>query len=316
MRFIKVISLSTFLVAALLWITHALLATETLTMDEKARASAPGNFIQLSGGTTHYQLKGQAQGEVIVLVPGATLPMWVWNGLDKRLAAAGYYVLTYDMFGRGYSDRPDAVYDIDFHYQQLRELIDKTVPNRKVHLVNLALGALFSSEYVIRHPDKVSSLITIGPDGFGVKKKLSTRVLLSLPATVRDYLFHTVGSKILMSRLDTYSRDENVITRLKALYRPTLNYAGFKRAVLSSVLHMPINNARSLYKKVDESGVPVLFVWGRDDFITPFPGEAVVKDYLPRAQIKMLNNAGHLPQFEDVALVQTLIKDFISASGQ
>lgn len=299
-----------------LWSANKWLATETVVMNDTARQDAPGDFIKLSDGITHYRLSGPDSGEAVVLVAGATLPMWVWKDLDKRLAESGYQVLVYDMFGRGYSDRPDTVYDVEFHYKQLRELIDRTMPEKKVHLINLALGALFSSEYIIRHPQKVRSMITIGPDGFGVKKKVSTRILLNMPSFMRAYVFSTFGSSPLMSRLDSYSRDREVIQKLKMLYKPTLNYIGFKRAVVSSVLNMPINNAQPLYSKVNKTQVPVLFVWGENDLVTPFPGKTAVSNVLPDANIKILEGLGHLPQFEDMGLVQRLIEEFISTTSR
>ena len=47
--------------------------------------------------------------------------------LDKQvqtLKDAGFKVLSYDMYGRGYSDRPEVTYDQKLYQGQLLELID------------------------------------------------------------------------------------------------------------------------------------------------------------------------------------------------
>ncbi len=76
-------------------------ARERLPMDRKARAKAPGQFAELSVGKTHWLADGPDSGEVVVLVPGATLPLWIWRNLPEKLAAAGYRVIWYDLLGRG-----------------------------------------------------------------------------------------------------------------------------------------------------------------------------------------------------------------------
>lgn len=71
-------------------------------MGPSARQSAPGEFAELSRGVTHYQWLGPEGGPLVVCVHGLTTPSFVWEGIAPRLAEAGYRVLTYDLYGRGY----------------------------------------------------------------------------------------------------------------------------------------------------------------------------------------------------------------------
>jgi pimeloyl-ACP methyl ester carboxylesterase len=41
----------------------------------------------------------------VVLVHGATVPMFTWDSIVPGLVAAGYRTVRYDMWGRGHSDR-------------------------------------------------------------------------------------------------------------------------------------------------------------------------------------------------------------------
>ena len=75
-------------------------------MGPEDRRDAPGEFIELSQGITHYQWHGPVRGPIAVCVHGLTTPSFVWQGLTAGLTAMGYRVLTYDLYGRGYSDRP------------------------------------------------------------------------------------------------------------------------------------------------------------------------------------------------------------------
>src|SRR5262245_34415341 len=86
-----------------LWVLHYITNTETVDLDQTVRAQAPGKFVKLSDGLVHYQLIGSAEAPTIVLVPGATLPFFVWDPIIDPLLEAGFRVLRFDLLGRGYS---------------------------------------------------------------------------------------------------------------------------------------------------------------------------------------------------------------------
>jgi hypothetical protein len=60
---------------------------------------------------------------VVVLVHGFSTSSFVWRGLLPKLTEAGLRVLTYDQYGRGFSDRPDSDFDAAFYERQLLELL-------------------------------------------------------------------------------------------------------------------------------------------------------------------------------------------------
>ena len=76
-------------------------------LDRAARSLAPGAFANLSDGATHYRLEGEGRARpLIVFVHGFSTPSFVWRGIIPKLTAAGYKTLRYDLYGRGWSDRP------------------------------------------------------------------------------------------------------------------------------------------------------------------------------------------------------------------
>ena len=78
---------------------------ERLDLNDSARRSAPGQFARLADGYTHYEIGGPPDGRVVVLAAGATVPYYIWDPTFAALTAAGFRVLRYDYYGRGYSDR-------------------------------------------------------------------------------------------------------------------------------------------------------------------------------------------------------------------
>jgi pimeloyl-ACP methyl ester carboxylesterase len=295
-----------------LWAAHLIFATECVSMGRKLRRSAPGEFVTLSDGVTHYRLQGPATGPAVVLVPGATLPLFVWNHLNDRLAAAGYRVLSYDLYGRGYSDRPWRRYDLELHDRQLVELLD-ALKIAKAAFIGLAFGMLIAAAFTARRPGRVERLVAMAPDGFGVIMASSLR-LMQIPV-LGGYLFSLIGTRSLMARLPTYSTDPKVIPQLQQAYEPTLRWRGFKRAVLSSIRHMPIHDAAGLYRQASDGGTPIQVIWGTRDRVTPNPSLARLREVFPEARLVTLEGAGHLPHYEDPERIATAIVEFLSETS-
>ena len=78
---------------------------EKQELNDTTHAQLGGSFTRLPSGVTHYELKGPDTGQVVVLVHGSTIPMYIWDEQVDDLAKAGFRVLRYDQYGKGFSDR-------------------------------------------------------------------------------------------------------------------------------------------------------------------------------------------------------------------
>ena len=273
-------------------------------------------FLDLTAGRTHYRLDGPTDGPAVVFVPGATLPMFVWDGLADTMAAKGHRVLRYELIGRGSSAAPRISYDAAAFDRQLTELLDQLLPDRPVHLVSLAFGALIAARFADLHPERVSSLTYIAPDGFGVA--MSPAVRLMRYPVIGEALLAAAGTAMLLSRLPDYSDQPELVQALRSRFRPYASAPGFQRAVLSSVRRMPIHDAGPLYLRNDERGVPTLVLWGRDDRVTPLPDPARLRAALPSADLRVFDDTGHLPHAEHPAEIAAVLAEFLrtAAAGQ
>jgi pimeloyl-ACP methyl ester carboxylesterase len=70
-----------------------------LKMDDRARGDAPGKFIKLRRGITHYRRFGPQEGPLVVCVHGLTTPSFVFEGIAEAYVKNGYRVLVYDHYG-------------------------------------------------------------------------------------------------------------------------------------------------------------------------------------------------------------------------
>ena len=92
---------------------------ESKTLDDNIRRGLPGQFIKLSDGYVHYELSGPDDGPVVILIHGFSAHYFVWDDTHPALTKAGFRVLRYDLYGRGFSDRPNVTYDEQLFDRQL-----------------------------------------------------------------------------------------------------------------------------------------------------------------------------------------------------
>jgi pimeloyl-ACP methyl ester carboxylesterase len=268
--------------------------------------------IELESGRTRYRLDGPHEAPAVVFVPGATLPMFVWDGLADTIADAGHRVLRYDLIGRGGSAAPRIAYDANAFDAQLTELLDRVLPGRPVHLVSLAFGALIAARFAEVRPERVASLTYMAPDGFGVEMSAAVR-LLRYPL-IGEALLAIAGKAMLLKRLPDYSDRAEVVKALREKFEPHVSAPGFRRAVLSSLRRMPIHDAGDLYRRSGGRGVPTLVLWGRNDRVTPLPDRERLRAAMPSADLQVFEDTGHLPHAEYPAEVAAALTEFLQVA--
>jgi pimeloyl-ACP methyl ester carboxylesterase len=307
-----IVSIATLSLWALRYITN----TETVDLDQSVRSQAPGKFVKLSDGFVHYQLIGSAEDPTVVLVPGATLPFFVWDPIIDPLLKAGFRVLRFDLFGRGYSDRPDLPNNPAFFNKQIKELLDALQVKAPVHLMGVASGSLTSVLYTDQYPNDASSLILICPEGHGtIQDDPPFMLRLLLMPGIGDYLADVMGDKPLLDRLNGYSDDPAIVNDLRNRFRPSIHIKGFRRSLLSTLRNMPFRDASPVYRRVGERRLPTLIVWGDRDRITPLAQAKPVREAMPHAEFHLLES-GHLPQYEHPKVFMPILLDFLESMAQ
>jgi pimeloyl-ACP methyl ester carboxylesterase len=281
---------------------------EKATLGAEARAGAPGRFVALSHGTTHYEFTGPDSGRVVVLVHGFSVPYYIWDSTAAGLSAAGYRVLRYDLYGRGLSDRPDTRYDGALYDSQLGELLDSLRIAGPVDLVGVSFGGFVTSHYVAGHAARVRTLTLVDP----VSEAGPVPAILRMPV-VGSWLWQTRQVPGMAdNQLSDFLHPERHPT-WPDQYRPQMRLKGFGRALLRSRIMLATVNFDSLFTGVARTGVPVLVLWGRQDHTVPFELSAVVTRNIPAAEFVPVDSSGHLPHIEQAQLVDARLTAFLAA---
>jgi pimeloyl-ACP methyl ester carboxylesterase len=280
---------------------------ERLELNDTVRASAPGRFVRLTDGYTHYDLSGPSAAPIVVLVAGFSVPYYIWDPTFDALVGAGFRVLRYDYYGRGFSDRPDVPYTQAFYVRQLTELLDSLQITGSIDLVGLSLGGAVVTGFADTFPDRVRSIIYIAPS-FRTPGSLpplaSTPSLWNFAAAVvaeRGWADEQPGDFLHPERFPDWADR----------YRVQMQYRGFRRARLSElVVNAAVDQSEEL-ERVGAHPRRVLVIWGKQDPSVPFEASGPLLDTMPRARLVAVEDSGHLPQWEQPAITQTAILAFL-----
>jgi pimeloyl-ACP methyl ester carboxylesterase len=244
------------LAAVVLVIVFEVNNVESQSMDEVARKSAPGKFISLRGGITHYEIGGSDTAQTVVLVHGFSVPYYIWGGTFDSLVKAGYQVIRYDEFGRGYSDRPDGAYTPAFYRTQLSDLITALKLKAPLTLAGVSFGGAVATDFAVHYPALVDKVILEDPV-FNFRKA-------GAPETVVDFYMALNHEKQATGQLDDFKYPA-LFPGWVEQYRPQMQYKGFRHALASTLINYSGDSIIANYRKLNSLGKEVLLIWGTED---------------------------------------------------
>ena len=289
-----------------------LIREKTLTAEE--RSAAPGDFVALRDGTVHYRQCGPPDGPPIVMVHGFSVPMFVFEQNADALQEAGFRVILFDHFGRGWSDRPSAAYDTDFYDRELLDLLDALGLDRPVGLVGYSMGGIISAEFAARHPERVSGLFLIAPAGLAINlfdRGFFVR-LLRVPV-IGDWIWRLYGRALVADDPQLMADgDQPPERRIQGDVSKQMTYRGYLPAILSTWRHLPMCDRDETFGKA-AAGTPIMAVFGgKDPTIDPTSIERL-RRVAPDARIEVVASADHSLAYRMFDTVNPLLINFFSS---
>ncbi len=281
---------------------------------ERARLSAAGlarSFAESPSGTIHYRQEGPADGPLVVLVPGLTTPLFVFDALIPELVNGGYRVVTYDHYGRGLSDRPKGPFDADLTDWQLTDLLKCLNIHQPFHLVGYSMGGAVVTIFSARHPDQILSTSLIAPAGLPLP---GIPFWATLPV-IGDVLTRVFGHQraardgleSAVDATDPPSFGNNYVLQSR--------YRGYPESVLSTVRHFPLASAQADYDRLGQNGKPVLAIWGVNDASVPFSVWDDLHTRVPQAHLVKVENTGHEITYSKPKLIAENLLQFWASLG-
>jgi pimeloyl-ACP methyl ester carboxylesterase len=190
---------------------------------------------------------------------------------------------------------------------------------RKPIVVGNSLGGRVAIEAALRDPGAVERLVLLCPSpAFRRFRQLVPLVRLLPPDAVLapTLLPHAVVVRIIRSffadpqRLPDpwYDSAADEYLRVMRDYRHRRAFY----AALREIYLDPAYGEDGFWERLPGLSVPTLFVWGDRDWLVPAAFEDHVVRALPHAESVVMNDCGHVPQFERPTETANLVRNFLT----
>lgn len=278
-------------------------------LDAWACKHARGKFIDLDGQRMHYIEKGE--GDPIILLHGFFYDSYLWAANIDALAEH-FKVYALDLWGWGYSTRADLDYDYQLYASQVLLFMDR-LGIARASLVGQSMGSGTAILFCVQNRQRVNKLVLTAAAGLPNPLPLAAKIF-NLPG-IGEFLLGWNTDLVRRAGLKYFIHNKELITN-----------SYFENATR----HHKICNSRKIYLAIQRKWffdklsaeihqlakleVPVLLVWGRQDRGLPLQRGEEMHGILTGSRLEVLENAGHVPNFECAEKFNQLAVDFLLTS--
>jgi pimeloyl-ACP methyl ester carboxylesterase len=285
-----------------------------LPMNEDERENAPGQFATLPKGITHFEWTGPENGPVVVCIHGLTTPSFVWQSTARGLAEAGYRVLTYDLYGRGYSDRPMGRQDPAFFLQQLNNLLKDQKVTGDLAVIGYSMGGAIASLFAAARPDDIRQVVLLAPAGMTPVGDGILGFMVRTPV-IGTWLMMMLYPHLLKRGIAKEKDLPTTVKDISYLQKTELDYRGFVPSVLASLRGMLNTVLQDTHEKLHAEGIPVLAIWGAQDDVIPLSAKDQLLAWNADSLQYVIEDAGHGLTYTHTDEMLEQVKLFLKVSS-
>jgi len=256
----------------------------------------PGEYLVVEGLRLRMRDSGPREAPVVILLHGFGASLETWEPWAQALSA-DYRVIRIDLPGFGLTGPdPTGDYSDARAIRVLIGLMDQLGIDR-ASLVGNSLGGRIAWNFAAQHPERLTRLVLVSPDGFaspGFEYDRAPKTPL-----VMKVLPHVAPRGLLKANLAAgYGRPETLSEATLTRYRDMLLAPGVRRAILARMAQVILKEPGPTLSRIT---APTLLLWGERDAMIPISNAADYQRYLPDATLVRLPGLGHLPFEEDPA---------------
>ena len=231
---------------------------ESIDIDE-FRLNSGYQEVKLSDGITSYKDVGDKSNKVIVLVHGATFGSLAYEEYINVFVENEYRVITYDQYGRGYSDRVHSDVSIELMEKQLKELIEHCEVE-DVILYGVSFGAAVAAKYAANNTENISFIGYQVPliDAANIPLLSIVKIPLYGDLLTRGFLVPGV-----LKRIEEY--EDLMSEKLLNHYIGQFNVKGTEKFFKKFFLGNAMGNRLKDHNIIGNKSIPSYFAYAEDD---------------------------------------------------
>ena len=264
--------------------------------------------------------------DTFYLEAGAGRPVLLLHGLGATNSSMlptlfdlsrDHRVIAPDLPGFGDSAKPIRSYDAAFFSRWTLGLMDE-LGIEQADLIGNSMGGRVAIEVGLEAPQRVGRIALLAPSPAFIRRRQFVRIVRILRpelALIPVYLPRrrvVAGVKSMFSRPDRLEDAwyEAAADEFVRIFNTPRGRIAFFSAARQIYLEEPWGE-NGFWDRLPGLSVPSLFVWGERDRLVPAAFERHVEKALPGARSVVMEDCGHVPQYEVPDETHELVREFL-----
>jgi pimeloyl-ACP methyl ester carboxylesterase len=261
-----------------------------------------------NGESLAYIDRGERSGPAVVLIHGYTDSARDWAPMLPYLSKR-YRLILVDIRGHGQSSKPECCYTrFDFAYD-IKLLLD-ALGVQKADIIGHSLGSIIAQTFAEYWPERTAHVVLISSTGGSPPDGPKKPPQFDFAAEIRKLKEPIeADSPFMIAWWDSPTPvDPDFIRRQRK------DAAGIPLGVWLAVLDqgLPPNLYQELQGSLPRLKAPTLLIWGGKDPIMEEDARRSLRNALPAAQVKIFDDLGHNPFWEDPRGVAAAVNGFLN----
>jgi len=282
-------------------------------------ATAPEDRTVMAGGLPVSILEA-GRGDPVLLLHG--LGATKVSFLPTMLALAkDHRVIAPDLLGHGDTAKPLVRYDAPTFARFVLSLMDALSIDR-ADLIGNSMGGRISLELAMSTPDRVRSVSLLCPAVAFLKRRGMVPFVRALRPEL-GIVPHRVPHRLVVRSIRTmFSQPDRLPASWYAagadeflrVFRTPRGRAALYASMRNIYLDEPTGE-QGFWVRLERLERPSLFLWGDRDRLVPAAFDRHVRRVLPDTTSHVLDDCGHVPQFEHPERTHALIRSFLETAA-
>jgi len=251
--------------------------------------------ILINGLQMNYKIAGV--GPVILVLHGWGGSSDSWIRVQESLASKGYEVIIPDFPGFGKSKPPSEAWSVSEYVNWLNNFVSSQ-GLEKFFLIGHSFGGRVAIKFVIKHPEKVETLILCGSAGIKPESGFKTKIIFFL-SRIGNAIF---TPKHLLRFKDGARNTFYSFLRNKDYVKAN----GTMKETIKKVL------AEDLLPDLSKIKTKTLIIWGKLDRMVPVKYAYIFKEKIQNSELKILPKSGHSPHLEEPGKLTEIVINFLA----
>lgn len=247
------------------------------------------------GARLYYEIHGDPTRPALVLLEGMGGDLPGWRRNIPHLAAE-MLVVAYDHRGNGHSEAPDAPTSMSTYVEDCLGLMDE-LDIECAHLYGQSFGGMVALELALTHPGRARSLILAATHA-GPRHAVPSR-----GRTPKDRPWLQLYSPSFAQAHPDHVEEDLRVGRAQPQHPE-----GQRR-------QREAMQAWDAFDRLPEVIVPTLVLHGTEDRMIDPKNARVLAERIPRAELALLEGAGHVYHSEQAERSDRVVLDFVRRHG-